>query len=141
LTRHWRKPLREPLREPLQDRGFVTIEYVVAAALSMVVLVAMANFIVFEYGHGVVRTALDQGVRAGARAGSPVTMCRQAAQRVVDDLLGGSGGSMGGGVSITCRQVGANLDATAQTRFRAWMPPIPDWSFTSSATAPVERAP
>lgn len=129
------------MREPLEDRGFVTIEYVLAAALSMVVLVAIANFIVFEYGHSVVRTAVDQGVRAGARSGSPVGMCQQAAQRVIRDLLGGPDGSMGAGVTITCRQVGAHLDATAQTRFRAWMPPVPDWSFTSSASAPVEQAP
>lgn len=133
--------VRQPVRKALPDCGFVTIEYVLAAALSVVVLVAMANFIVFEYGHGVVRTALDQGVRAGARAAIPVATCQQAAQQVVDDLLGGPGGSMGGAVSITCRQVGHNLEATAQTRFKAWMPPVPNWSFTASATAPVERAP
>jgi len=121
--------------------GFVTIEYVMAVLISMVVLVAIANLIVFEYGHGVVRAAVEQGVRQGSRTATPVASCQAAAQQVVTDLLGGRAGSMGAGVSITCTQAGGRLDANATGRFRAWLKPMPDWSFTSTATAVVEPSP
>jgi hypothetical protein len=107
----------------------------------MVVLVLIANLIVFEYGHGVVRAAVDQGVRQGSRTATPVASCEAAAQQVITDLLGGRGGSMGAGVSITCRQAGGRLDANATGRFKAWLKPVPDWSFTSTATAVVEPPP
>ena len=120
------------------DQGFVTVEYVAAAALSMVLLVVIANFIVFEYGHGVVRAAVDQGVRAGARAGAPALACQQAAQGVLNDLLGGAHGSMGRAVTVTCTRRGPDLDARAQAQFTSWLPGLPGWSFQASATAPVE---
>jgi len=123
------------------ERGFVTIEYVLAVALSMLAMVVIANFIVFQYGRGVVRAAVDQGVRSGARAPAPAAACEQAARQVVADLLGGKSGSMGRTVSITCSQVGGRLDAAADGRFRAWLPPVPDWSFHSAASAVVERSP
>jgi hypothetical protein len=107
----------------------------------MVVLVLIANLIVFEYGHGVVRAAVDQGVREGSRTATPVASCETAAQQVVTDLLGGRSGSMGAGVAITCTQAGGRLDARATGRFKAWLKPVPDWSFTSTSTAVVEPPP
>jgi len=130
---------------PAGEGGFVTLEYVLAVGLSMLVLVVMANFIVFQYGRGVVRAAVDQGVRAGSRAGSQagarVSTCEQAAQQVLDDLLGGGRGSMGRGVSIACSEAGGRLDANARGRFASWLRAVPDWSFTSTATAVVEPSP
>jgi hypothetical protein len=109
--------------------------------ISLVVLVLIANLIVFEYGHGVVRAAVDQGVRQGSRTTTPVASCEAAAQQVITDLLGGRDGSMGAGVGITCTQAGGRLDARATGRFRAWLKPVPDWSFTATATAVVEPHP
>src|SRR5690349_20783270 len=127
--------------DPRGERGFVTIEYLLAVGLSMVVLVVIANAVVFEYGHGVVRAAVDQGVREGARTPTGVAACQAAAQQVIDDLLGGRSGPMGSGVSITCTRTGTRVAATARARFRAWLRPIPDWSFTASASAAVEGTP
>lgn len=121
--------------------GFVTIEYVLAVLISLVVLVAIANLIVFEYGHGVVRAAVDEGVRQGSRTTTPVASCEAAARQVIADLLGGRDGSMGAGVGINCTQVGARLDARATGHFKAWLKPIPDWSFTAASTAAVEPSP
>ena len=121
--------------------GFITVEYVLAVCISMVVLVLIANLIVFEYGHGVARAAVDQGVREGSRTTTPVASCEVAAQQVITDLLGGREGSMGAGVAITCTQAGGRLDARATGRFKAWLKPVPDWSFTSTATAVVEPRP
>lgn len=137
-----RKPCTDPGgRRAAGDRGFVTIEYVLAVLLSLVVLVVIANLIVFEYGQGVVRSAVDQGVREGARAATPEATCRAAAQQVIDDLLGGRTASMGGGVAISCSLVGGRLHATATGRFRSWLRPVPDWTFTSTATAAAETPP
>lgn len=122
------------------EGGFITIEYVAAVALSLVALVAITNLAVFEYGQGVVRTAVDQGVREGARAPAPSALatCRQAAQQVIDDLLGGRSGSMGASVAITCSRSGGLLDAAATASFAPWLRPLPRWSFSSRATAVVE---
>jgi len=133
-------PCTEP-RRLRGERGFVTIEYLLAVGLSMVVLVVIANVVVFEYGHGVVRAAVDQGVREGTRTPTPVAACQAAAQQVIDDLLGGRSGPMGSGVSITCTRTGTQIAATARARFRAWLRPIPDWSFSSSASAAIEATP
>ena len=112
-----------------------------AVLISMLVLVAITNLIVFEYGQGVVRSAVGQGVREGARTATPVASCQAAAQLVITDLLGGREGSMGAGVSIACTQAGGRLDATAMGRFKAWLKPMPGWSFSSTATAAVEPTP
>lgn len=127
-----------------RDGGFVTVEYLVGVALSLVVLVVIANFIVWEYGRGVVGSAADEGARAGARvpAGTPLpaqlAVCEQAADRELGDLLGGPTGSMGSGVSISCSDSGDQLLATAHAHFAAWFPAMPGWTFTTTATAVVE---
>ena len=49
---------------------FTTIQYVIAVAWSLVLLVLIANLLVDLYARGAVRDALDDGVRAGAPAGA-----------------------------------------------------------------------
>lgn len=125
-----------------RDAGFVTVEYLVAVALSLVVLVVMANFIVWEYGRGVVGSAVDEGARAGSRAPEPeasqLHSCQQSADQELTDLLGGATGPMGRGVSISCSLLGNQLVATADAHFAAWFPAMPGWTFTTKATAIVE---
>ncbi|HLI56323.1 MAG TPA: hypothetical protein VKY26_04725 [Actinomycetota bacterium] len=136
--------ITRPHTRKLGDRGFVTVEYLVGVALSLVVLVVIANFIVWEYGRGVVGSAVDEGARAGARvpAGTPVPVqlatCRQSADQELGDLLGGASGPMGSGVSISCSESGNQLLATAHAHFAAWFPAMPGWTFTAQATAVVE---
>ena len=60
---------RRGVGEP-DDAGFVTVQFTAAVAFSMVVLVMLANLIVYQYGRGVVRAAVDEAVRAGSRAGA-----------------------------------------------------------------------
>ena len=59
------------------DRGMATVQYVVTAGLSLLLFVAFANLIVFQYGRGVVRAALDEGVRAGAPLARCLLIVRQ----------------------------------------------------------------
>ena len=120
------------------DGGFVTATTVVAVALSLVLVSALANLLVFTYGRGVVRAALDEGVRAGATAVASPASCDAAARAVLSDLLGGS---MGDGVLLRCVSSAAGLTAIADVRFVGWSPLVPDWVFRIEATAVQERSP
>ena len=51
------------------ERGFTTIQYVVATAWSLLLFVLVANLLVDLYERGAVRDALDDGVRAGVPVG------------------------------------------------------------------------
>ena len=71
---------REP-RGAAGERGFTTIQYVIAVAWSFVMLVLVANLMVDLYARGAVRDALDDGVRAGASAVGPGCRVRGAGAR------------------------------------------------------------
>ena len=95
----------------------------------------LANLIVFQYGRGVVRAAVDEGARVGSRASAGADDCEARARDVVADLLGGA---MGEGVALSCSVKGGFVTARADVAFPAWLPPVPDWSFSLSATAVAE---
>jgi hypothetical protein len=114
------------------EGGYVTAGFVAAVALSLLLFVTLANLVVFQYGRGVVRAALDEGVRAGARASDPVPACRARAGEVLGDLLGGTAGNE---VALACRQAGDLVEADAEVVFRGWLPAVPDWRFSLRASA------
>lgn len=118
--------------------GFVTVQFVVASALALVLFTGMANLVVFHYAKGVVRAALDEGVRAGARAPAATSECEDRAAAVVRDLLGGR---MSDGVAITCAASVRDVRAVADATFHGWSPMVPDWSFTARATSVREGGP
>lgn len=120
------------------DRGFVTVQYVAVVGLSLLLVVALTNVVVFQYGRGVVRAALDEGARAGVRTTAGVPECEARAGDVLADLLGGA---MGAGVTLACTDDGVLLRATAEVVFVGWLPAVPDWAFTAEASAVRERAP
>ncbi len=93
---------------------------------------ALANLIVVQYGRGAVRSALEQGARAGTTAGP--ASCEQTARRVIDDLLGGR---MSDGLILSCEAAGMSVVASASVTFESWTPLTPDFrfSFTSRAVA------
>lgn len=124
------------------EGGFLTPQYLLAVGLGLVFLVLVANLIVFQYGRGVLRTALDDAARAGARTLSGdarvVERCRSTAERVRGDLLGGA---LGESVTIRCGATPARVTATAEATFQAWLPPAPAWRFTLEASVPREVLP
>lgn len=100
--------------------------------VSLILLVMLVNLVVFSYGRGVVRAALDEGVRAGARVSASAATCQQRAEAVLSDLLGGT---LGDGVSVACSQTREQVRASADVRFAGWLPSVADWRFTVAATA------
>ncbi len=120
------------------DGGFLTVQFVVAVGLSLLLLSDLANLVVFQYARGVVRAALDEGVRAGSRATAAAAECQARAQAVLDDLLSGP---LGDAVVIGCTDTGDRMLARADVTLHAWAPMVPDWSFLTEATAVKERFP
>lgn len=125
---------------PDDERGLLSIQFVLATGLSLVLFVMLANLIVYQYGRGVVRAALDEGVRRGSRAASdPVDSCNAAVVGVLGDLAGGSLGSQ---VAFAgCSASDAHIEAVADVSFQGWLPTVPDWNFTARARAVREREP
>ncbi len=126
-----------PMSGQAPDRasGFVTAQFVLAVALSLVLFVMLCNAIVYQYARGVVRSALDEGVRSGSRAGGTVATCEAAAEDVRHTLLGGP---VGGHVAIRCGLVDGTVRATATGYLPGWLPLVPDWPIDLAASAVKE---
>lgn len=117
------------------ERGATTASTILAMGLALLLFVNLAQWIVWQYGRGSVRASLDEAARAGAGTTGGVEACEAKADDVLGDLLGGS---LGDEVAVVCRDTGSSMLAEATVSFRAWLPPTPDWTFTVSATAPLE---
>jgi len=121
-----------------QEAGFSTPQFVATAALALFLFVLLANMIVFQYGKGVVRGALAEGVRAGAPSGAGVIDCERAAEDMLANLLGGT---MGEDVHVGCAESGTEVTASADVTFVSWVAGVPDWSFRMSARSVKESTP
>jgi hypothetical protein len=120
------------LRPRPGESGFTTIQYVIAVAWSLLLLVLIANLLVDLYARGAVRDALDDGVRAGAPAGASVAACEQRAHEVVTGLVRGPLLQ----TVVHCGQDGAFVVADAQVTLRSWLPMLlPDWHMHLHAEA------
>jgi hypothetical protein len=115
-----------------------TIQYVAAIGLSLVVFVTMANFVVDLYARGVVRSAIDEGARAGAAIDSSAADCERRAGDVLAGLLGRAPGRS---VDVSCREVDGAVHADAGVVLPGWIPGVPAWSFTVDASVVKEMAP
>lgn len=114
------------------DRGFTTIQYVIAVAWSLVLLVLIANLLVDLYARGAVRDALDDGVRAAAPAGATVAACETRAREVVSALVRGPVLS----TDIHCQDSGPFVTADTDVTLRSWLPMlIGDWHLHLHAEA------
>ena len=123
---------------PRGERGFTTIQFVVATALSLLLFVMMANLIVFLYARGAVRAAVDEAARVGARADAAPTDCERRAASTLDGLVGGRLRSQ---VQVRCEAGTDVVRVRADVRLSAWIPGVPDWDFTLVGRATKERVP
>lgn len=117
----------------LGDRGVSSVQFVFASALALLLFVALANLVVVQYGRGAIRSALEQGVRAGTTSGE--TACEETARGVVDNLLGGR---MSDGLVLDCTVVGGGVTANVEVTFESWTPLTPDFPMSMSSRAVVE---
>lgn len=124
-----------PSRRRPDDRGSTTVSVIVAVGVVLVLVVAIIQVIVFQYGKGTVRAALDEGVRAGSRSDTSIATCQERAAAVLTDLLGGS---LGDGVRVACRDDGDRVVATADVHFDGWLGGVSDYDATITASAAKE---
>ena len=104
-------------------------------ALSMLFLAALLNLIAIQYAQGVVRAALDEGVRMGSVARGTERECLAGIRRVMGDLLGGP---LGADVDFACIVVGGQMVASADAEFQGWFPGMPSLQFTTDVRAVKE---
>lgn len=115
------------------EHGFATVQYVAITALSLVVLVLVANVLVGLYARAAVREALDEGARAGAVAGGGEAECRARAEEVLATLLRGT---VADGIRVECLVEEPWVEARARAVMRSWLPDVvPDWAFEVRAVA------
>jgi hypothetical protein len=116
-----------------------TVQFVMATALSLMVFVMLANFVVALYARGAIRAAVDEGARAGAPVDATNADCRRRGDDALNNLLGGA---MRSGVHLDCVDDLGTVRARADVTLRGWLPLVaPDWSFSLTGTAVKEREP
>ena len=121
----------------LTDRGVSSVQFLLASVLSLVLFLAFANIVVVQYGRGAMRSALDQGARAGAISGS-FADCEVRAGEVIGQLLGGR---MSDGMTIVCAVSGDMMVARGDGVFQTWTPLAPDFAVSMASVAALERRP
>ncbi|MFP3882732.1 MAG: hypothetical protein ACLFRT_03915 [Actinomycetota bacterium] len=117
----------------IDDRGVTSVQFLLASGLALILFLVLANLVVVQYGRGAVRSALEQGARAGTTAGPAV--CEQTAGRVIEDLLGGR---MSDGLVVGCDLSGESVVATATGAFESWTPLTPDFGFELTSRGVTE---
>ena len=119
------------------ERGFTTIQYVVASAFSLLLFVLIANLLVDLYERGAVRDALDEGVRAGVPINATSADCETRVREVLHSIAGGSVLHV---EELHCAREGAFVVATARVSLRSWLPMmVPDWHLRLRAAALPEQ--
>ena len=103
--------------------------------MSLFVFVALANVVVDLYARGVVRSAVDEGARAGAAIDTSPADCERRAHDVLATLLSGAAGRS---VRVSCREVDGAMEAQARVTLAAWIPGIPAWTFTVAGSVAKE---
>jgi Flp pilus assembly protein TadG len=120
------------------DRGFITVQFVAAVGFSLLLFVLIANLVVVQYARGVVRSAAEEGARAGSSVSAVEADCEARAQEVLGALLGGP---MGDRITVTCDVTAVGVTASVQYAFSPWLPLVPSWAGTESSFAVKEAVP
>jgi hypothetical protein len=118
----------------LSERGFTSLQFLVASSLALVVFAVVANSVVVQYSRGAMRSALDQGARAGSIAGTEEA-CEDRVSQVLGELLGGSVGET---VAFDCLVAGPVMRATGELVVGSWTPFTPEFDVSLVAEASLE---
>lgn len=116
------------------DGGVTSLQFLLAAALGLLLFIGMANLVVVQYGRGALQSALEQGVRAGSIEGD-VEVCLERIATVAGQLLGGR---LSDGLEVDCVTSGRLVVASASVTFPSWTPLTPDFGVRLSANAVIE---
>jgi hypothetical protein len=102
-----------------------TAQWVLLASFSMVFLAILLNLVAVQYAHGVIRSALDEGVRRATPAPAGVAECWDGIDEVLNELMAGP---FGDDISTSCVVAAGQVIASANATFPSWVPGVPDIS-------------
>lgn len=122
------------ISQPSDDRGLSSVQFLVASGLALIFFMALANVMVVQYARGSMRSALDQGVRAGVVNGS-IAACEERIHDVAEELIGGT---IGETLSFDCRVTGSMMTAVGTLRVESWTPFTADFDVAVEAGATLE---
>lgn len=111
----------------------VTVEYVAAAGLGMLLFAVVANLLVWQFQRGVAQLAADQGARAASVRGGTVNDCRRAMQHVLR-----SWPQSAPTPQPSCRLRGRTIEATVRIRLSGWLPLVADHQVSVTSVAAQE---
>lgn len=120
------------------EGGFITVQFVTAVGFSLLLFVLVANLVVVQYARGVVRSAAEEGARAGSDVSAVESDCEARASEVLAALLGGP---MGDDITVTCQVGPDGVTARVRYAFSPWLPLVPAWAGTESSFAVKEVVP
>lgn len=126
------------MRPATGDRGFTTVEFIVAAALSLLFTAGLLDVAVVQYSRGAIHSALEAGTRAGARVGAGTGECAAAADAWLSDVLGGTRGDT---VVVACQADATTMRASAVAQWEAWLPGVPPWQVNVESVRARELIP
>jgi hypothetical protein len=126
-----------PTDRRLKDRGVSSVQFLLASGLGLLLFLAMANLVVVQYGRGALRSALDQGARAGA-VSSSADDCVDRIQGVLTQLLGGR---MSDSIVAGCVVGPEVVTATGRGVFESWTPFTSGFAIEITAQAIRELPP
>lgn len=123
---------------PGREGGFASVQFVIAAALAMVMVVGLSQLIAYQYARGAALAALERGVRAGSVAGAGESECLAAVADSFEEVLGGSVGET---LVFGCVDSPELVRAQAVGAVPAWLPGGPLLAFEVEAIARREAPP
>ena len=112
------------------ERGLTSVGILLAVSFTLIVAVLVVNMLLYLYGQGAARAAIDEGVRAGSRVDAGEEACRLRAEEALEGLMPGP---LGDGVRLNCVTYGDELVATADVTLSSPLPGVPSWSFQMEA--------
>lgn len=118
----------------MSEAGVSSAQFVLGAALALLLFVSLANLVVVQYGRGAIRSALEQGVRAGSVTRSEA-ICETTARGVADQLLGGR---MSDRLEVRCVFGADGMAASARAVFESWTLLTPDFEVELATSAFLE---
>lgn len=102
----------------LTDAGFASLQFVVAAALAMLMVVGLVQLITYQYARGAALAALERGVRAASVAGAGAGQCYSVLADTFETTLGGA---VGDSLDYTCETVDGVVTARAGGMVPLWL--------------------
>ncbi len=124
-------------RRGLSEGGVSSIQFVLAAAMALILFLALANLVVVQYGRGAIRSALEQGARSASISGDAIE-CERKALDVIGQLLGGR---MSERIELSCAVGPDQVVAVARAVFESWTVLTPDFEVALEARATLEWDP